>query len=237
MYFGTRRIRSAGRTSGSVEVTLPSRLQSLQEVECRLTLRDGAHPEIVLQPDLSVAYGLLQQLWERLRLALSRIDEIGEFDPAAFTLGLMPAAHWRSRPPLAFVDALTVLRQGTNNGGSEALARLLAALALVASERLGLTGDLTQAFGECVAYLAVGVTIQSGLDYERGLLQQIYAERIGILVSSHLDQNRWLRVAPGLQRVWEQLEHWQADPEAYHAARQHWYRALAVELGSGQSGR
>ena len=45
MNLGTRRVRSAGRTSGSVEVTLPVQLSLLQGVECRLAMRDGAPPE------------------------------------------------------------------------------------------------------------------------------------------------------------------------------------------------
>ena len=52
MYLGTRRVRSAGRTSGSVEVTLPVQLSVLQGVACRLVVRDGARPELVLEPEL-----------------------------------------------------------------------------------------------------------------------------------------------------------------------------------------
>ena len=92
MYFGSRRIRSAGRASGSVEVTLPPQLHGLQEIKCRLMLRDGTHPEIVLQPDLSSAHTLLLQLWQKLRMGLASIGEIGDFDPSSFTLALFPHA-------------------------------------------------------------------------------------------------------------------------------------------------
>ena len=51
----TRKVRSAGRSSGSIEITLPPEVQELEGIECRLILRDGARPEIVIQPDVSVA--------------------------------------------------------------------------------------------------------------------------------------------------------------------------------------
>jgi hypothetical protein len=231
MYFGYRRIRSAGRTSGSVELTLPAQLQALQEIECRLTLRDGVTPEIVIQPDLSVAYSMLQQLWLRLRTGLSAIDEIGDFDPSEFTLALMLTPHWQQRPPLAYVDALIVLRRHTSEGGLEATARLISSMAVVAGYRLGLEGELALAFGDVVAYLVLGVTTQAGLEYERGLAQQIYGEP-GVTAGSQLDESHWQTVAPGLRRVWEQFEAWQRDPESYIPARQHWYRALQIEFGT-----
>jgi len=63
MYLGIRKIRSAGRNSGSIEITLPALMQVLEGISCRLAMRDGLRPEIVLQPDLSLAQDLLQELW------------------------------------------------------------------------------------------------------------------------------------------------------------------------------
>ena len=68
MHFGKRNIRSAGRSSGSVEITLPVELAILEGVACRLSLRDGLVPEIVLQPDLLVVIPVFVKLWSLLRL-------------------------------------------------------------------------------------------------------------------------------------------------------------------------
>jgi len=95
LYLGTRRIRSAGRTSGSIEITLPVQLQVLEGAECRLMVRDGSRPEIVLQPDLSAAQSLFYELWQKLGLGLREVDEIGDFSPADFTLALFPPRHWQ----------------------------------------------------------------------------------------------------------------------------------------------
>ncbi len=110
MNLGSRRIRSAGRTSGSVEVTLPAEMQALEGVECRLILRDGARPEIVLQPDVSLAEKVFAGLWERLRIAFAKIGEIGDFSLADFDVGLFPSRHWRDKPPLSYYDALVIHR-------------------------------------------------------------------------------------------------------------------------------
>ncbi len=110
MDWSKRRIRSAGRTSGSVEITLPAEMQALEGVECRLVLRDGARPEIVLQPDVSVAEAVFAELWERLRIAFAGIGDVGDFSLGDFDVGLFPARHWRDKPPLSYQDALTIHR-------------------------------------------------------------------------------------------------------------------------------
>lgn len=233
MYVGSRRIRSAGRTSGSVEVTLPPQLHSLLEIECRLLLRDGTHPEIVLQPDLSVAHGLLLRLWQQLRAGLAALGEIGDFDPGAFTLALLPPRHWQQRPPLAYADALLVLHGATGGEARDAMARLVAFMGIVAGARLGLGEALAPAFGDTVAYLVTGVAPLAGLECERGLTQSLVHEQAPPAgAASPLDARVWAAAAPSLARAWEQFADWQATPALHAAARQKWYRALLLEMGS-----
>jgi hypothetical protein len=234
MYFGNRRIRSAGRTSGSVEVTLPPQLHGLQEIKCRLMLRDGTHPEIVLQPDLSTAHTLLLQLWQKLRMGLANIGEIGDFDPSNFTLALFPPRHWQQRPPLAYADALTALRKLPDGESQEALARLTGYMAIAASQHLGLNEALALAFGDSLAYLLTGISILAGQEFERGLAARLFWEQRAPtpLAGSLLDDWVWQQAGPGLGRVWEQFDAWHNAPESHAAARQNWYRALTVEMGS-----
>ncbi|MEI8167485.1 MAG: hypothetical protein WCG26_13980 [Chloroflexales bacterium] len=234
MFVGSRRIRSAGRTSGSVEVTLPPQLHILIEIECRLLLRDGTHPEIVLQPDLSTAHTMLLKLWRWVRAGLAVLGEIGDFDPGAFTLTLLPPRHWQQRPPLAYADALEVLNRGSGDASRDALARLVAHMSVVAGVRLGLGEALAPAFGDTVAYLVTGVAPLTGIECERGLTQQLF-QTDGPLDqpdATAFDEHVWATIAPSLTLAWEQFADWQSRPESHNTARQQWYRALLLEMGS-----
>jgi hypothetical protein len=244
MYLGKRNIRSAGRTSGSIEITLPVQLQILEGVECRLTVRDGSRPEIVLQPDLSAAQTLFQALWQNLRLGLGEIDEIGDFSASDFALTLFPPGHWQERPPLAYTDALALLRWQTACGWGdglqveqkdhepEALTRLLAFLAIVAGYRLGLKGGLALAFGDAVAYLITGVPAGLGTDFERGMAHRIFwgEGRARQPLGPPFDDQVWQQARTGLQRVYDQFRAWQKNPEVCAVAREKWYRALTVDV-------
>ena len=235
MYVGTRRIRSAGRTSGSIEITLPTQLQILEGVKCRLMVRDGSRPEIVLEPNLSAAQALFRALWQKLDLGLGEIDELGDFSPGDFTLALFPPRHWQERPPLAYADALAILRQqaGQEDREPEALTRLLAFLAVAASYRLSLEGALALAFGDAVAYLITGIPAGLGTDFERGMAHRIFwDEGHGQqLLSSPFDDQVWQQAPPGFRRVYDQFRTWQEDPKAHATDREKWYRALTVEMG------
>ena len=144
MDWSKRRIRSAGRTSGSVEITLPAEMQALAGVECRLVLRDGARPEIVIQPDTSLAEAVFAELWQRLRVAFAKIGDTGDFSLADFDVGLFPARHWRDKPPLSYQDALAIRRSrqekaspGRFREGS-GVTHVVTFLAVGAAYRLGL---------------------------------------------------------------------------------------------------
>jgi hypothetical protein len=189
----------------------------------------------VLQPDLSAAQALFDRLWEKLGVGLGGIDELGDFCPADFTLALFPRRHWQERPPLAYADALTVLRQraGQQDRGPEALTRLLAFLAVAAGGRFGLKGALALAFGDAVAYLITGTPAGLGTDFERGMAHRIFWGE-GLVqqpLGSPFDDQVWQQARPGLRRVYDQFRTWQENPEVYASAREKWYRALTMEMG------
>jgi hypothetical protein len=234
MYLGLRKIRSAGRTSGSIEITLPTDLHILEGVECRLVVRDGPNPEIILQPELSVAQRIFEELWRKLQLGYAEIGDIGHFASEEFSLALFPPRHWQTRPPLAYSDALVVAQSGNKAHvkAPEALARLLAFLSLGAIYRLGLKAPLALAFADATAHLMTGVSAGLGGDFERGLAHRVFwGDRASQDLGSALDDAVWRKAAPGLYRVCEQFRIWQRDPKAYTNARDTWYRALRLELG------
>jgi hypothetical protein len=238
MYIGNRRIRSAGRSSGSIEVTLPVQLQELEGIECRMLVRDGPRPEIVLQPDLSAAQALFHEVWARLRQGLGEIDEVGDFALSEVTLAFFPNSAWSERPPLACADALAIARarrSGNLEACEQPLTRMLVALGSVAGRRLGLRDQFALAFGDAIAYLITGTSLNLGAEFERGMAHQLSQPfEIGQHPRTALQATTWERLRAGLRRVYEQFALWQDDPMAYTAARDRWYRALALEIGHRQ---
>lgn len=237
-YFGTRRIRSAGRTSGSIEVTLPAQLQGLEEVECHLTVRDGSRPEIVLQPNTAGVQSLFADLWQKLRLGLREAGETGDFVLADFTLALFPPPHWHERPPLSYIDGFTVLHHRAGQERRvEALARLVAFLAVAAAYRLGLEKHLALAFGDAVAYLITGNVVGLGTDFERGMADRLFCSEHASseTLGSPLEEQTWQQAQAGLSRIYEHFRAWQDNPEAYAADRERWYKALRIEMGNHTS--
>lgn len=241
MALDRRRIRSAGRTTGSVEITLPVELQSLEGIECEVLVRDGVRPEIVLRPNVGVAQALFANLWQQLRLGLQRVGEIGDFDPSDFNVALLPPRHWYDKPPLSYQDALTILsrlkenRDSARVNNSDAMLRLVTFLAVNAGYRLGLEGRFAMAFGEAVGYLVSGVGSGQGTDFERDVAlsafsggEKVVAGQIGSLSFD----GRWEEAGEGLERVFAQFRAWQENPEQYEEARKRWWKAMTrVEIG------
>lgn len=248
MHLGTRRIRSAGRTSGSIEITLPALLQGLKGVNCQLIVRDGPRPEIVLQPDLSAAQDLFQRLWQKIQLGLGEIGELPEFSLANFTLTFFPIQSWQERPSLAYTDALAILQQldqrasfalsrsHENGNGSEgdmdAFARLLASLAVAASYPLGLQGRFALAFGDGLAYLVTGSPTNLSTDFERGMAHRLFwgDNRLPQPFAHPFKNQEWQQARMAFRRVFDQFHTWQETPATCSVARDQWYRALALEL-------
>lgn len=240
MHLGCRNIRSAGRNSGSVEVTLPVDLAILEGVSCRLYLRDGLDPEIILQPDLRAVMPLFEKLWALLRLSLEEVDEIGDFTEADFCFGLFPTPKLGAQPPLAYADAL-LLHRSLGDGGAaaphtlEAFARIVESMTAVAARRLGLPNDFVAAFANHVAYLISGEAIGARDAFARSLAAQLpgLPQDVGWCRETPLNKDSWRRAKAGLAKVYSQFLSWGNDPTAFAKDRMLWYRAHRFECHAG----
>ena len=237
MYMTTSRIRSAGRTSGSIEITLPPALQAFTGLGCRVVVRDGLQPEIVLQPDFSDVWSLLETLWEKLSLALGLAESIGEFAPGAFMVTLLPPRQSQRGLPLAYSDLVALEKDGgkTAKNGLEALARVLSALAAAIALELGLEQKFALGFGDAVAYVITEVSVGFGTDFERSMAASLsrQAHFRPRPPFSLFDDEFWLECEPALKRILDQFRSWQSEPARHEAAQQLWHRALQCESFPG----
>ncbi len=244
MDFGKRNVRSAGRSSGSVEVTLPVKLAILEGVACRLYLRDGLAPEIVLEPDLHASMRVFEKLWDLLSLGLAAIDEVGDFAEADYGLGLFRTSKLGTMPSLAYADAFLIHRSlGATDEATpralEAFARVIESMAAVAGVRLGLSNELAVLFGNQVAYLVSGETIGARDAFARSLVSQSASVQRdpGWCPGVALSADNWRRAQGALMRVYDQFTSWNDDPAVFDKERELWYRARHFEarLGSLQA--
>ena len=240
-----RKIRSAGRTSGSVEITLPVAMQVLEGIACNIALRDGIEPEIIVQPELSVAQGLFIELWRVLHVGLEAAGDMGDFSLTDFNVGLFPPRHWYQRPPLSYEDALNILSYFEQNLPSERvqksapLQRLITFLAIDAAYRLGLKGPLAVAFGDAVGYLATGINGIHGSEFEQEGALDAYGRgeplTAGQIKSLSID-SEWQAAQDGLRCVYDLFLEWQERPGEYGAAKERWWRQrIRVEAGTSIS--
>ena len=180
MYIGSRRVRSAGRASGSIEITLPPELTPLEGVLCNIMIRDGARPEIVLKPELSPSALIFARVWGRLHTLFALAGEIGEFPTTDFDVSLLPPTSApplngaNRRPTLVYAYAMIVGQafvvrwpefstESTTRGAASSLADTIRTalfgtiqpLASVAGTRLGLIDGLASLFGHMIALLAL----------------------------------------------------------------------------------
>lgn len=223
----TRKVRSAGRSSGSVEITLPPEMQELEGIECRLILRDGARPEIVIQPDISIASAVFAEQWDKLRVAFRGIGDIGPFQMADFDVSFLPTRHWNERPPLSYRDALALHRAKHAEVAIEpsGLSYVLTFLTVGAAYRLGLLDRYALVFGVIVGYLVSGICAGNGTDFEQDIALQLLA--VGQEAPPPLGElfatPRWEDAQEGFARIFAQVRAWQENPQLYEEHRRRWW--------------
>jgi len=221
---GTRNIRSAGHGSGSIEVTLPSPLRDMAGLPCRIMLRDGLRPEVVLVPELRPAREAMQRLWNLLAEALAA--PLGTLPLAGIGIALYPDS---GLDQLAWVDALALARPAPHL--PEQLCRPLRAMALQAARVLDLGEDTAPAFAAAVAHAVTGLialpTDQEACDIAAALVAPAAPAGFG---DEAFDPALWSAVAPLLRRLLELHQDLDHHPERLAALRRAWRQGVALEL-------
>jgi hypothetical protein len=236
-FLGNRVIRSAGRSSGSIEITLPVKLQVLQGVMCRVELRDGIATELVLHPDFTPLLPLFDTVWNLLAQSLKTIGDFGVFWVGDYVLGLFPEAPQSGRPTLSYADALAI--QDTypdvdvvkTNGIKEVLepyARIIESLAVVAAIRLGLSDPTAAMFGNQLSYVASGVATGTIDAFARGSLLDASAE-IGWCRESPWAVETWISAQSRIESIHDRCLMWDKNPLLFTQQRQLWYQARRFE--------
>jgi hypothetical protein len=234
MDLGTRSIRSAGQGSGSVEVTLPVAFRGLAGLPCRLELRDGLRPEIVLQPELRSARAAFARLWSLLATAIGA--DVTAHPPLADAfVTLWPgAARPGHQPALAWSDGLALAAPAPHDAAP--VARSISAFATLLAPSLGIADRLAAGFGVAAGFVLAGhaapgaeaaCDIAAALAARDGMAPGAPLAATGDALSADF--------ARAAARVLEPLRDahldWTADPPRHAALLAAWRRGVALELG------
>ncbi len=231
MDLGTRSIRSAGAGSGSIEVTLPGALRPLTGLRCRIALRDGLRPEIVLQPDLAPARDAFARLWALFAAALE-VEDAGAlaFADLPFTLGPAPTG-----PParLAWADGLALALPPPHR--AEPLARAIRGLGAALAGRIGIVPCHAAGFGASAAQAMTGLVAdpqdQAACDMAAAALADLGCMPApAARPDDAFDPGRWAAATPRLRAIAELHQDWSSDPARHAAVRAAWRRGVALEL-------
>ena len=207
-----RQIRTAGRGSGSIEVTLPSVLRSLVGLSCRVTLRDGARPDIVLQPDLRQAHAAFVSVWRAMAgTLLGPSEELPPFPVASFGFGLQHRDGSADVPFLCWHDGLALA--SALLPPPQAVSRVVAALGQALAAELAITPYFAADFGAACGFLAGGVAPsfdgQAVCDRVAAALPGVSrAVRCGDV----RDDAFWIATAPLLLAVAKLFRDWAVEP-------------------------
>jgi hypothetical protein len=236
MDLGTRQIRTAGKGSGSVELTLPGQLRRLVGLPCRIVLHDGERPDIVLQPDMGRAFEAFAVFWRNLALALLG-GPAPAFPAHAFVFGLLPRHGAPDTPYLCWEDGLAIAAGAAE---PEAVARCIAACARKMASELGIAAALADPFASVCGFAAIGrvafVEWQPHCDIAAAAL----AAREGWQALPALPdppdpcaETFWAALKPRLIAVCELFAGWSLPGSAYPALRAAWQRGRSIEMNRG----
>jgi hypothetical protein len=234
MDLGTRSIRSSGAGSGSVEITLPAALRPLLGVSCRISLRDGHRPEIVLTPDFRPAMAAFAELWARLVAAFGLEHGLAALPIGEFAVSLDPAER-DGAAALALVDGLALA--GPTPHDRAALARVTAGLATHLAVRLEIDATLAAEFAAAAGFVVTGIALNAAsreiCDITGALLRPSGAEPGAAFARNGEDATSpalWRALGAPLQSVAATFAAWSHNPIERHSLSAAWRRGLSLEL-------
>jgi hypothetical protein len=241
MDLGTRHIRTAGKGSGSVEITLPIDLRDLVGLPCRITLRDGIRPDIVLQPDLQRAQAAFAVVWRHMATTLSRpCDALPDWQLAGFGFALRPQGGGGDLPLLCWRDGLKLAAPGPHDAG--AVARTVAAFGRALAAELRISAALAAGFGAACGYLLAGAPPlpdgQEACDLAAAALRDSTQPGAPLDAAGDGPEGAcgaafWSAAQPVLAATSELFLNWSADPAGHATLRAAWRRGRSIQMSGG----
>ena len=170
--------------------------------------------------------GIAGREWNNIRKSLALCGDIGEFHADDFMVGMIEEDVIMRLPkisptksvsvyaptfyPMYFLKNLKIMDQKFDEKGystTEALYSFIE-LATRASERLGLKGNMSMAFGAGYGNVRTGWIAEKGMQREREIFEKMFFEG----KFKHYDWDfHWTSVQNSIKRIYDKFISWQAD--------------------------
>jgi len=239
---GVRQIRTSGKGSGSIEVTLPTELRDFVGLPCRVLLRDGRQPHILLQPDIQHALAAFARLWcAVVGSVLPHRDDLAAMPTEQFAFALHPRGGAGDRPLLGWSDGLALTRPPPHM--ALAVSRSLAAMGEALAPDLAIEPPLWRGFGMACGYLAVGVLpaaeaqevceVTAEMMRDQGRPGASFVAAMGDGMDGAFGEAFWRQATPVLRAVAALFRIWSDDADRLSTLRVAWRRGVSIEMNGG----
>jgi hypothetical protein len=236
MDLGVRHIRTAGKGSGSVELTLPATFRRLVGLPCRILLHDGEQPDIVLQPELSAARAVFGVVWRSLAVVLIGAPA-PDFDACSFSFGLLPQQGPAEAGYLCWQDGLAL---AAGSVATSAAGRVVATCGEKLAADVGVSDELASSFGAVCGFLTCGQVAfpawREPCDIASAELGRNPGWRPGAAYLAYPDicsSDFWAALSPALAAASELFATFSLPGSAYPALHAAWRRGRSIELNRG----
>ncbi|MEJ1975999.1 MAG: hypothetical protein WDN49_07700 [Acetobacteraceae bacterium] len=223
---------------------MPSKLRALVGLPCRVTLRDGARPDIVLQPDLRQAHAAFGSVWRGMAAALLPASKSALPLPfASFGFGLEPRDGDADVPYLCWHDGVALA--AASPYPAQSVSRIVAAFGQALSAELDIASGFARGFGAACGFLTAGVAPSSEWQEECDLvaaslpgcthpLQSVALGGASRTAAAGCGDAKtdafWAGAGPLLLGATALFRSWTAAPSDRRALRMAWRRGMSLAL-------
>lgn len=180
--------------------------------------------------ELYLALAIAEREWNNIKESLKLCGNIGEFSSEDFMAGIIEedvivrlpkisptksvSFYAPSFYPMYFLKNLRIMDEKYEQKGYRTTEALYSYIELVtvASERLGLKGTMSIAFGVGYANVRTGWIAEKGMQRERELFEKMFFE------GKFKDNNwqfHWTSVQQSLKRIFDKFKSWQENEDLY----------------------
>ncbi len=225
-----RRIRSSGKTTGSVEITLPPEFQVFTGIDCQLIGQGGKTPSLTIIPSVSDIEARLTEIWKSMEVGFGIKSNGFPSDKLVYTFDI--SKYECDRLEVGLRDCGFLAASSVNNQTTAHSARLMVNLChcFLAQTRLIETPGFDAFLANAVVHVVTGDNPAFGL-FERDTVAVALSNPDNNKVSSNCSLTsavRWLHYSPQISQLVAHVKRMSLETSTLDNQRRDWSRAQRI---------